>query len=126
MEPSRSRTSPDTAAEDLSGSDSKQPVYSELDAKSDLGKKPSQWMQSPASISKIMHNVWQLSRKKDVVCLILSYPPFNSWNNERHRGWILDVLEIIHKGSLLRCVSGGLQGIQHLRRQCWICVLMIL
>ncbi|WKA00469.1 hypothetical protein VitviT2T_018821 [Vitis vinifera] len=97
MEPSRSRTSPDTAAEDLSGSDSKQPVYSELDAKSDLGKKPSQWMQSPASISKIMHNVWQLSRKKDVVCLILSYPPFNSWNNERHRGWILDVLEIIHK-----------------------------
>ncbi|RVW77537.1 hypothetical protein CK203_050289 [Vitis vinifera] len=44
-----------------------------------------------------MHNVWQLSRKKDVVCLILSYPPFNSWNNERHRGWILDVLEIIHK-----------------------------
>ena len=31
------------------------------------------------------------------MCLILSYPPFNSWNNERHRGWILDVLEIIHK-----------------------------
>ena len=49
MEPSRSRTSPDSAAEeDLSGFGSKQPVYSELDAKSDLGKKPSQRMQSRA------------------------------------------------------------------------------
>ena len=49
MEPSRSRTSPDSAAEeDLSGFGSKQPVYSDLDAKSDLGKKPSQRMQSRA------------------------------------------------------------------------------
>ncbi|XP_034702007.1 disease resistance protein RPS2-like [Vitis riparia] len=36
----------------------------------------------------------ELNRKKDVVCLILSYPPFNSRNIETHRGWIRDVLEI--------------------------------
>ena len=50
MEPSRSKASSESAAEeDLSGFGLKQPVYSELDAKSDLGRKPSQWMQSPAS-----------------------------------------------------------------------------
>ncbi|CBI37406.3 unnamed protein product, partial [Vitis vinifera] len=95
MEPSRSRTSPDSAAEeDLSGFGSKQPVYSDLDAKSDLGKKPSQRMQSRAII---MYEVWELNKKKDVVCFILSYPPFNSRNNETHGGWIRHVLEINHK-----------------------------
>ena len=33
------------------------------------------------------------------MCLILSYPPFNSRNIETHRGWIRDVLEINHKAS---------------------------
>ena len=32
-----------------------------------------------------------------MVCLILSYPPFNSRNNGKHRDWILDILEINHK-----------------------------
>ena len=44
-----------------------------------------------------MHKVRELNRKKDVVCLILSYPPFNSRNIETHRGWIQHVLEINHK-----------------------------
>ena len=39
----------------------------------------------------------ELNRKKDVVCLILSYPPLNSRNNVTHRAWIRDVLEINHK-----------------------------
>ncbi|RVW73877.1 Disease resistance protein RPS2 [Vitis vinifera] len=39
----------------------------------------------------------ELNRKKDVVCLILSYPPFDSRKIETHRGWIRDVLEITHK-----------------------------
>ena len=46
---------------------------------------------------KILRKVLQLNRKKDVVCLILSYPPFNSRDIERQRGWILDILEINHK-----------------------------
>ncbi|KAL6329140.1 hypothetical protein AAG906_007686 [Vitis piasezkii] len=49
----------------------------------------------------ILYRIWnklrELNRKKDVVCLILSYPPFNSRNIETHRGWIRDVLEITHK-----------------------------
>nr|CAN64845.1 hypothetical protein VITISV_036149 [Vitis vinifera] len=48
-------------------------------------------------VSLIMHKVRELNRKKDVVCLILSYPPFNSRNIETHRGWIQHVLEINHK-----------------------------
>ncbi|KAJ9687645.1 hypothetical protein PVL29_016218 [Vitis rotundifolia] len=98
MEPSRSKASSESVAEeDLSGFGSKQPVYSELDAKSDLGRKPSQWMQSPASIHRIKDKVRELNRKKDVVCLILSYPPFNSRNKETHIAWIRDALEINHK-----------------------------
>ena len=38
-----------------------------------------------------------MNRKKDVVCLILSYPPFNSFDKERHKSWIMDVLEINHQ-----------------------------
>ena len=45
----------------------------------------------------IRSNLKELNRKKDMVCLVLSYPPFNAQNNETHRGWILDVLEINHK-----------------------------
>ena len=45
----------------------------------------------------IRNNLEKLNRKKDLVCLVLSYPPFYSRNNETHRGWILDVLEITHK-----------------------------
>ena len=44
-----------------------------------------------------MDKARELNMKKDVVCLILSYPPFNSRNNETHRGWIQDVLEINRK-----------------------------
>ncbi|XP_034702622.1 probable disease resistance protein At4g27220 isoform X3 [Vitis riparia] len=47
--------------------------------------------------SKITDELEELNRKKDVVCLILSYPPFNSRNIETHRGWIRDVLEINHE-----------------------------
>ena len=35
--------------------------------------------------------------KKDVVCLILSYPPLNSQNNGTQRRWIRDVLGITQK-----------------------------
>ena len=49
------------------------------------------------SIHRIKEKVWELNRKKDVVCIILSYPPLNSRNNETHRAWIRDVLEINHK-----------------------------
>ena len=45
----------------------------------------------------IRNNLKELNRKKDMVCLVLSYPPFKAQNNETHRGWILDVLEINHK-----------------------------
>ncbi|RVW77559.1 putative disease resistance protein [Vitis vinifera] len=51
------------------------------------------------SLYKIRKKLEELNRKKDVVCLILSYPPFNSRNIETHRGWIRDVLEINHKAS---------------------------
>ena len=47
--------------------------------------------------SDIRNNLKELNRKKDMVCLVLSYPPFNSQHNETHRGWIVDVLEITHK-----------------------------
>ena len=49
------------------------------------------------NINRIMYEVWELNKKKDVVCFILSYPPFNSRNNETHGGWIRHVLEINHK-----------------------------
>ncbi|RVW77563.1 hypothetical protein CK203_050290 [Vitis vinifera] len=48
-------------------------------------------------IHRIKEKVRELNRKKDVVCLILSYPPLNSRNNVTHRAWIRDVLEINHK-----------------------------
>ncbi|KAL6328815.1 hypothetical protein AAG906_003832 [Vitis piasezkii] len=39
----------------------------------------------------------ELIRKKDIVCLILSYPPLNSVIKERHKIWIRAVLLITHK-----------------------------
>ena len=36
----------------------------------------------------------ELNRKKDIVCLILSYPPMNTTNKERHKNWVQDVLKI--------------------------------
>ncbi|KAL6328762.1 hypothetical protein AAG906_003779 [Vitis piasezkii] len=36
-------------------------------------------------------------KKKDIVCLILSYPPMNSMNKERHENWVQDVLKMNHK-----------------------------
>ncbi|RVW44385.1 putative disease resistance protein [Vitis vinifera] len=41
--------------------------------------------------------VEELNRKKDIVCLILSYPPMNSMNKERHENWVRDVLWMNHK-----------------------------
>ena len=35
-----------------------------------------------------------LNRNKDIVCLLLSYPPMNSVNRGRHEVWIQDVLKI--------------------------------
>ena len=56
------------------------------------------WLHFIFHINRIMRSsVRELNRKKDVVCLILSYPPFNSRNYETHIGWIRDVLEINHK-----------------------------
>ena len=46
---------------------------------------------------RIIAELEELNRNKDVACLILSYPPFNSRNIETHRGWIRDVLEITHE-----------------------------
>ncbi|XP_034701677.1 uncharacterized protein LOC117926621 [Vitis riparia] len=39
----------------------------------------------------------RLNRVKDVLCLILSYPPFSSAIKKSHEGWILDVLAINQK-----------------------------
>ena len=39
----------------------------------------------------------ELNRKKDVVSLILSYPPMNSMNKERHKNWVWDVLKFNDK-----------------------------
>ena len=39
----------------------------------------------------------ELIRKKDIVCLILSYPPLNSVIKERHKIWIWAVLWITHE-----------------------------
>ncbi|XP_034701968.1 probable disease resistance protein At4g27220 [Vitis riparia] len=44
-----------------------------------------------------LKKVKELNRKKDIVCLILSYPPMNSANKERHKNWVRDVLKINHK-----------------------------
>ena len=41
-----------------------------------------------------MDKCWKLNRKKDIICLILSYPPFNSRIKEEHKNWILNVLEV--------------------------------
>ncbi|KAJ9687195.1 hypothetical protein PVL29_015876 [Vitis rotundifolia] len=55
----------------------------------------------------LMVELERLNRKKDVVCLILSYPPFNSFDKERHKSWIMDVLEINHKVRELEASSKG-------------------
>eukprot|EP00261_Vitis_vinifera_P025011 XP_010657564.2 PREDICTED: uncharacterized protein LOC104880958 [Vitis vinifera] len=55
----------------------------------------------------LMVELETLNRKKDVVCLILSYPPFNSFDKERHKSWIMDVLEINHKVRELEASSKG-------------------
>ena len=128
MDPNRSKSSPDMAAEeDPSGFCLKQPLRSDSDAlglgKSGLEKKRSLLIkqgqmdysnpkQDPKADPKafrkwggkddpelllrdeIEGKLRELNRKKDFVCLILSYPPFNSRNIETHRGWIRDVLEI--------------------------------
>ncbi|KAJ9687668.1 hypothetical protein PVL29_016237 [Vitis rotundifolia] len=47
----------------------------------------------------------ELNRKKDIVCLILSYPPLNLVSRERHKGWIMDVLVITHKVRQLKASS---------------------
>ncbi|RVW64184.1 hypothetical protein CK203_046313 [Vitis vinifera] len=102
------------AEEDPSGFCLKQPLHSDSDAlglgKSGLEKKRSllikQGQMDYSNRSRIRKPIrkpinngklWELNWKKDVVCLILSYPPFNSRNIETHRGWIRDVLEITHK-----------------------------
>ncbi|XP_002267753.2 probable disease resistance protein At4g27220 [Vitis vinifera] len=41
--------------------------------------------------------VEELNRKKDIVCLILSSPPMNSMNKERHEKWVRGVLRMNHK-----------------------------
>ncbi|KAJ9687642.1 hypothetical protein PVL29_016215 [Vitis rotundifolia] len=111
MDPNRSKSPPNKAAEeDPTAYPLKQPLDSDSDAlglgKSGLEKKPSlstfEDMKGPIDRAnrnryKIMSELWELNRKKDVVCLILSYPSFNSRNYETHRGWIRDVLEINHQ-----------------------------
>ncbi|KAL6328843.1 hypothetical protein AAG906_003860 [Vitis piasezkii] len=49
------------------------------------------------SVYHPLKKVKELNRKKDIVCLILSYPPMNSANKERHKNWVRDVLKINHK-----------------------------
>ena len=44
-----------------------------------------------------MGKALELNRKKDIICLILSYPPFSSVIQGSHEGWILDVLAINQK-----------------------------
>ncbi|XP_034701982.1 disease resistance protein At4g27190-like [Vitis riparia] len=53
--------------------------------------------QSAGDTSRIMDKALELNRKKDIICLILSYPPFSSVIQGSHKGWILDVLAINQK-----------------------------
>ncbi|XP_034702577.1 probable disease resistance protein At4g27220 [Vitis riparia] len=53
----------------------------------------------------IMDRIWELNKKKDIACLILSYPPLNLVSKERHKGWIMDVLAITHKVRKLKASS---------------------
>ncbi|RVW73896.1 hypothetical protein CK203_059932 [Vitis vinifera] len=52
-----------------------------------------------------MDRIWELNKKKDIVCLILSYPPLNLVSKERHKAWIMDVLAITHKVRELKASS---------------------
>ncbi|RVW64209.1 hypothetical protein CK203_046378 [Vitis vinifera] len=52
-----------------------------------------------------MDRIWELNKKKDIVCLILSYPPLNLVSKERHKGWIMDVLAVTHKVRELKVSS---------------------
>ncbi|KAJ9687647.1 hypothetical protein PVL29_016220 [Vitis rotundifolia] len=65
----------------------------DLAGKTELGRNG----QLSDDLYRILDEVRKLNMKKDVVCLILSYPPFNSRNNETHRAWIRHVSEITHK-----------------------------